>query len=331
MIRSLLEHLVKDSSGKLLLGCRRISGTVRIEFWRSKRWPARKGADDEATTKATAGEVAKKLADLLGCRLRVSLDPRRPAFTLDIPSGSQDAATDTKAASSAVPEPSTAPHVSPDLATVFIVDDDETVLTTLQQILQRPGLAIEAHRSAEAFLESYTPQNQSCLLIDAHLEGMQGIQLIQHLSTLGNRPPTIMISGRADVAVAVEAMKAGAVDFVEKPFNPSSLRAAVERALQEARNRHEVLTEHQEVLGNLGRLSTRQRQVLHLMLEGKSSKTIAAQLFMSQRTVESHRANVMKKMNAKSLPELARMVSAVKSDTAGGTVYSPPDFDPLMR
>jgi FixJ family two-component response regulator len=138
---------------------------------------------------------------------------------------------------------------------------------------------------------------------------MQGIQLIQHLNAMGCRPPTIMISGHADVAVAVEAMKSGALDFVEKPLDPLSLRAAVERALTEARNQHDVQTERQEVLIKLGKLSTRQRQVLHLMLEGKSSKVIAAQLFMSQRTVESHRANVMKKMSAKSLPELARMVS----------------------
>ena len=104
-------------------------------------------------------------------------------------------------------------------------------------------------------------------------------------------------------------MKSGALDFVEKPFDPVSLRAAVERALTEARNQNEVQTERQEVLIKLGKLSTRQRQVLHLMLEGNSSKVIAARLFMSQRTVESHRANVMKKMSAKSLPELARMVS----------------------
>jgi two-component system CheB/CheR fusion protein len=104
-------------------------------------------------------------------------------------------------------------------------------------------------------------------------------------------------------------MKSGALDFVEKPLDPHSLRAAVERALAEARNQHEVQTERHEALVKLEKLSARQRQVLQLMLEGKSSKVIAAQLFMSQRTVESHRAKVMKKMGAKSLPELTRMVS----------------------
>jgi FixJ family two-component response regulator len=123
-----------------------------------------------------------------------------------------------------------------------------------------------------------------------------------------------MISGRGNIGVAVEAMKAGAIDFVEKPFNSCDLRTAVERALMEAKNQLKGQTQRQEVLANFAQLTTRQRQVLQLMLEGKSSKMIAAQLFMSQRTVESHRANVMKKMAAKSLPELARMMSVAKLD-----------------
>ena len=182
---------------------------------------------------------------------------------------------------------------------------------------------IETYQSAEAFLAGFRPQSQSCLLVDANLGGMQGIELIRHLNAMRCRPPTIMISGRADVAIAVEAMKAGAADFVEKPVDPTSVQAVVERALLEARSEYAVQTERQEVLAKLGKLSTRQRHVLHLMLEGKSSKTIASQLFMSQRTVESHRANVMKKMSAKSLPELARMVSVVKSDATRNTDFRP--------
>jgi two-component system, chemotaxis family, CheB/CheR fusion protein len=145
---------------------------------------------------------------------------------------------------------------------------------------------------------------------------MQGVELIQRLNSMGCRPPTIMISGRGDIAVAVEAMKAGASDFIEKPFNRADLRTIVERALLEARDQHKLQTQRQQVLANFARLTARQRQVLQLMLEGRSSKMIAAQLFMSQRTVESHRANVMKKMETKSLPELARMVSVAKADAA---------------
>jgi two-component system, chemotaxis family, CheB/CheR fusion protein len=312
MLRSMLEQLMKTSAGKVLVGCRRRSGSVRIEFWRARQGPQRRSpsAETDVAVSSAGSEITKKLAELLGYRLRISLDPRWPVFAIEIP-------IDMPQAVEAIPNgaPIEMPGqrimagTSASPATVFVVDDDDDVCIALQKILQRPGLTIHAYRSAKEFLASFAPQNQSCLLVDANLEGMQGIQLIQHLNAMGCRPPTIMISGHADVAVAVEAMKSGALDFVEKPFDPPSLQAAVERALTEARNQHEVQTERQEVLMKLGKLSARQQQVLHLMLEGKSSKVIAAQLFMSRRTVESHRANVMKRMSAKSLPELARMVS----------------------
>ena len=312
MVRSMLEHLVKTSAGKVLVGCRRRSDSVQIEFWRARQGPRRKSPSAEADAAASSGgpEVAKKLADLLGCRLRISLDPRRPVFAIEMP---VDMPRTSEASLNGAPIEIAGQRIesgaSASPATVFVVDDDDDTCIALQQILQRPGLTIHAYRSAKEFLAAFAPQTASCLLVDAKLGGMQGIQLIQHLNAMGCRPPTIMISGHADVAVAVEAMKSGALDFVEKPLDPLRLRAAVERALREARNHHEVQTERHEVLIKLGKLSPRQRQVLQLMLEGKSSKVIAAQLFMSQRTVESHRANVMKKMTAKSLPELTRMVS----------------------
>ena len=124
-------------------------------------------------------------------------------------------------------------------------------------------------------------------------------------------------------------MKAGAIDFVEKPFNRSGLRTVVERALKEARDQHKRQMERQEVLANFAKLTTRQSQVLQLMLEGKSSKMIAAQLFMSQRTIESHRANVMKKMATKSLPELARMISVAKVDAFPARSSLQSDMRPL--
>ena len=312
MVRSMLEHLVRTSAGKVLVGCRRRSDSIRIEFWRARQGPQRRSpsAESDAAASSAGPEVAKKLAELLGCRLRISLDPQWPVFAIDVPVDiPQTAETSPNGAPIEMLGQRIEVGTSASPATVFVVDDDDDICIALQQILQRPGLTVRAYRSAKEFLASFAPQIPSCLLVDAKLGGMQGIQLIQHLNAMGCRPPTIMISGHADVAVAVEAMKSGALDFVEKPLDPLMLRAAVERALTEARNQHDVQTERQEVLIKLGKLSTRQRQVLHLMLEGKSSKVIAAQLFMSQRTVESHRANVMKKMSAKSLPELARMVS----------------------
>jgi|SRR5688572_12382295 len=326
MVRSVLEHMVKTSAVKVLLGCRRSSDSVRIEFWRAKRAPDTGLMDDQppGAVWPTGPEIAKKLADILGCRLRISLG-RELIFVIEVPNGSRPSETElTIGNNTPVSCTSSGLEVTENAAmensrtqeqsTVFAIDDDDDVCTTLEEILQRPGLIVHTYRSAEAFLAAFVPQNQACLLVDANLVGMQGIQLIQHLNSLGCRPPTIMISGRGEIAVAVEAMKAGAIDYVEKPFNRSELRMVVERALKEARDQHKGQTERQEVLANFAKLTTRQRQVLQLMLEGKSSKMIAAQLFMSQRTVESHRANVMKKMAAKSLPELARMMSVAKLD-----------------
>ncbi|HET9396433.1 MAG TPA: response regulator, partial [Nitrospiraceae bacterium] len=319
MVRSVLEHVMKTSAVKVLLGCRRRSDSVRIEFWRAKRAP---GSTLTSTPPSgaiwpTGPEIAKKLADLLGCRLRTSLDSRGPIFVIEVPSGSRSSETEraggsNAAAADAAENAATENSCPQEQSTVFVIDDDDDIGTTLRQILQRPGLVVQTYRSAEEFLAAFVPQSAACLLVDANLAGMQGIQLIQHLNALGCRPPTIMMSGRSEIAVAVEAMKAGAIDFVEKPFNRSNLRAVVDRALREARDQLKGQTLRQAVLANFAKLTTRQIQVLQLMLEGKSSKMIAAQLFMSQRTVESHRANVMKKMAAKSLPELARMMSVAK-------------------
>ena len=325
MVRSVLEHMVKTSAVKVLLGCRRRPDSVRIEFWRAKRAPdsGLAGNQPASGTWPTGPEIAKKLADILGCRLRISLSPQEPPFAIEVPIGNRPSEAE-RAINIPVSATSDGLEMTGNAAmengraqeqsTVFVIDDDDDVRTTLQQVLQRPGLVVHAYRSAEAFLAAFVPQNHACLLVDANLAGMQGIQLIQHLNALGCRPPTIMISGRGEIAVAVEAMKAGAIDFVEKPINRSDLRTAVERALMEARDQLKGQSERQEVLANFAKLTTRQCQVLQLMLEGKSSKMIAAQLFMSQRTVESHRANVMKKMAAKSLPELARMMSVAKVD-----------------
>jgi len=325
MVRSVLEHLVKSSAGKVLLGCRRRRDSVRIEFWRAK--PAPRGqlsANEPSGAAISAGpDVARKLAELIGCRLRTSPDPRAPVFVIEVPSGSRPPATEAALASSRAVGTTASIEIpgngdentrTESLSTVFVIDDDDEICTTIQRILQRPGLVVHTFQSAEAFLAAFSPRNQSCVLVDANLDGMQGVELLQRLNSMGCRPPTIMISGRGDIAVAVEAMKAGAIDFIEKPFNRADLKAIVERALMEARDQHKLQAQRQQVLANFARLTIRQRQVLQLMLEGRSSKMIAAQLFMSQRTVESHRANVMKKMETKSLPELARMVSVAKAD-----------------
>ena len=209
MVRSLLEHLVRTSAEKILLGCRRRSDSVRIEFWRTKRAPHNGSTDNQPTGAVwpTGPEIAKKLADILSCRLRISLSPREPIFVIEVPSASRHSETNRTIGNS-IPVTGTSgvlevmeyaaieDNRTQEQSTVFVIDDDEDVRTTLQEILQRPGLVVHTYPSAEAFLAGFVPQNQACLLVDANLAGMQGIQLIQRLNSLGCRPPTIMISGR---------------------------------------------------------------------------------------------------------------------------------------
>lgn len=199
---------------------------------------------------------------------------------------------------------------------VFVVDDDGEVRAGLREMLEGEGRAVEDYASAEAFLAAYRPGRAGCLLIDAYLPGMDGLHLLRTLRDAGHALPAIMITGRSDVAMAVQAMKAGALDFIEKPAGRAALLAAVQRAFEQTQDASKAIAWHEEAATRLARLTERQREVMELVLAGHPSKNIAYELKISQRTVENHRAEIMKRTGAKSLPALARLALAAQPEAA---------------
>jgi len=193
---------------------------------------------------------------------------------------------------------------------IFVVDDDSTVREALRDLLEADGKAVEVFESCEAFLDVYRSGGQGCLLIDARLPGMDGLELLQRLKGERHRLPAIMITGHGDVPMAVRAMKAGAVDFIEKPIGYKELLAAVERALEQAGDTAKASAWRETAASSVAGLTIRQRQVMDLVLAGHPSKNIAADLGLSQRTVENHRAAVMKKTGSRSIPALIRLALA---------------------
>jgi two-component system CheB/CheR fusion protein len=195
-------------------------------------------------------------------------------------------------------------------AIVFVIDDDDAVRAAIASVIADDGMAVETFNDAESFLAAYRPVAEGCLLIDAYLPGMNGLELLRHLASLGSHPPAIMITGRSDVAIAVQAMKSGAVDFIEKPIGRLELLAGVARALEAARDTTASARWRASAAVQIARLTARQREIMDMVLEGHPNKNIAADLGISQRTVENHRASIMKKTGAKSVPALARLALA---------------------
>jgi two-component system CheB/CheR fusion protein len=199
---------------------------------------------------------------------------------------------------------------------VFVIDDDSHIREGIRKVLQADGRTVEDFATCEAFLEAYHPGREACLLVDAYLPGISGLELLQHLSHSSHRLPAIMITGNGDVPMAVQAMKAGALDFIEKPFHHGDLRASVDRALDQSRDSSKSLALREAATNHIAALTPRQRQIMNLVLAGHPSKNIAADLGISQRTVETHRASIMKKTGAKSLPALARLALAAVEQVA---------------
>ncbi len=199
---------------------------------------------------------------------------------------------------------------------VFVIDDDSHLRDGLRKALEVDGRTVEDFSTCEAFLEVYRPGREACLVVDAYLPGMSGLELLQHISRSNHRLPAIMITGNGDVPMAVQAMQAGALDFIEKPFNRSELRASVERALEQSRDSGKLLAWREAAANHIATLTPRQRQIMDLVLAGHPSKNIAADLGISQRTVETHRASIMKKTGARSLPALARLALAAAEKAA---------------
>jgi len=201
--------------------------------------------------------------------------------------------------------------MSADNVTVDIIDDDEAVRDSLAFLLMTSGFTVVSHPSPRSFLETFDPQQCGCIVTDVRMPGMSGIELLKHLRDNDNRIPVIVITGHGDIPLAVEAMKLGAIDFIEKPFNESSIVRAVTAGMRQRQEQANRDQERQEIRARLDELSGREREVLDGLVEGKPNKVIADDLGISPRTVEIYRANVMHKMRAASLSELVRMALLV--------------------
>lgn len=206
--------------------------------------------------------------------------------------------------------------------TVFVVDDDEAVRESLAAILEAQGFNAIPFASAEAFLLGYAPAPVGCAVIDLRMPGMDGLTLLEHMRAKGLQLPVVVVTGHGDVALAVRAMKAGALDFLEKPYTNAVLLEAVRRGLDTARAGTLGQVDRSDVRARLETLTARERDVLRQLVIGNPNKVIAFHLDISPRTVEIHRANVMKKMNAESLSHLVRMALGVDAvDDKGGTAF----------
>lgn len=212
------------------------------------------------------------------------------------------------------PQPTVRPDPSPRseskgdmLPAVFVVDDESSVREAMRELLQEEGWAVEAYPSGEAFIEAYDPGREGCLVVDAQMPRMTGLELLERLKIEGGGPPAIMITAHADIRLAVRAMKAGAMAFLEKPIQYDELVVNIERALQLRRNSAALLSFRAATARRIAALTSRERQVVEMVVEGNPNKQIAYVLGISQRTVETHRATAMKKLGARTLSELIHL------------------------
>lgn len=205
---------------------------------------------------------------------------------------------------------------------VYLVDDDEAVRDSLGMLFQSIGLKHEAYPSALDFLQHYDPTRHACLVADIRMPGLSGLELQQRLNEQQAEIPIIFITGHGDVPMAVTAMKSGATDFIQKPFRDQDLIDRINKALERDRDRRKSRAEHDEIRARIALLTPREKEVMQRVVRGQANKVIAMDLGVSQRTVELHRARVMRKLKMRSLADLVHAVDKITataspvSDTA---------------
>jgi len=199
-------------------------------------------------------------------------------------------------------------------AIVYVVDDDETVRRSLARLVRSVGLKVDTFASAQAFLEHKGQNRPSCLVLDVRLPGLSGLDLQTAMGQIQRTMPIIFITGRGNVPMTVRAMKGGAQDFLEKPFEDQELLDAIQRALARSRAARAEDAERTDIEGRLATLTPRERQVLELVVTGLLNKQIAGELGAAEKTIKVHRGRVMKKMQADSVAELVRMTQKARVD-----------------
>jgi two-component system, LuxR family, response regulator FixJ len=196
--------------------------------------------------------------------------------------------------------------------TVYIVDDEEPVADSIAMLLKTVGLRTRIYNDARAFLDEYRPEQPGCLLLDVRMPRLSGLEVQQELIRRNVTLPVIFITGHGDVPMAVEAMRAGALDFIQKPFNDDELIRRVQKALEEDTRERELLQRHEEIGRRWKELTPREREIAARIAEGEANKVVAAELGISVRTAELHRARILQKMGVRSVAQLVRMLVALK-------------------
>ena len=197
-----------------------------------------------------------------------------------------------------------------DRPTVFVVDDDPDVRDSLLRLIRAAGFRVECFDSAHAFLAAWRENRPGCLVTDIRMPGMSGLELQERMRAEGSSIPTIVLTGYGDVPGAVRALKGGALDYLQKPFEPDVLLVRIVEALEKDSRARKAKEQAAEVEARLSQLTPREREVMTLVIDGKANKVIAVDLGISERTVELHRGRVMRKVGARSVPDLIRKVGS---------------------
>ncbi len=203
-------------------------------------------------------------------------------------------------------------HMTDIQQTVYVVEDDEAVRDSLELLLKSDGKPVKTYENATAFLGDYSEKMAGCIVLDIRMPGMDGMELQKKLNEKHSILPIIFVTGHGDVPMAVDAMKEGAVDFIQKPYREEALLEKIEAALEQDLEQRKSLDEKQEIIKRIKSLTPREHEIMDRMIAGQANKVIAIELEISQRTVEIHRSRVMHKMGTHSLAHLVRMVLSVK-------------------